>query len=214
MQTFPREIAGHRIPDSELCRKTVDLAREVSAPVVLNHVLRTFMFGRIAAAQAGLKLDAELFFVAAVLHDLGLTERFAGSERFEVVGADAAERFLAEQGVDEPRRAVVWDAIALHTQVGIASRKQPEIALVHIGAGMDVLGLGIEAFEPRVISEVLEAFPRLNFKRDFFQILLGILAKSQSALPHTWMMEIARAHLPGFHCPTFTQMMQAAAFPE
>lgn len=211
---FPGEIAGVRLPDSALSVKALQLAREVSEPVVFNHVLRTYVFGRILAQRHGFRLDEELFFLAAVLHDLGLSERFAGSERFEVVGADAALQFLEREGVAEQRRAIVWDAIALHTQVGIVTRKRPEIALVHLGAGMDVLGLGLDALTAAMLSEILEALPRLDFKRAFLDVLLRTFDKSRAALPHTWMMEIARERLDGFHCPTFCESMQAAALPE
>ena len=146
--TLPREIASVRIPDSALAQKAVDLAYRVSPAVVWTHVLRTFVFGALVGRAQNLRYDEELFFLASVLHDLGLTTEFRGTERFEVVGADAAAAFLKDQGVNDERRAIIWDAIALHTSVGIASRKRPEIALVHIGAGIDVLGLELNKLPP------------------------------------------------------------------
>jgi hypothetical protein len=82
--------------------------------------------------------------MGAVLRCVGLTAEFRGRERFEVVCADAADASLKGEGVSAARREVVWDAIALHAQIGIASRKRPEIALVHIGAGVDSLELELE----------------------------------------------------------------------
>jgi hypothetical protein len=127
--TVPREIASVRIPDSLLAQKALDLAYRVSPPVVWTHVLRTFVFGALVGRAQNLRYDEELFFLASVLHDLGLTTEFRGTERFEVVGADAAAAFLKNQGVDDERRAIIWDAIALHTSVGIASRKRPGLPL-------------------------------------------------------------------------------------
>ena len=50
-----------------------------------------------------------------------------------------------------PERADrVWEAIALHTSAGIASRMAAEIALVHLGAGLDFLGLGYRSGSPAV----------------------------------------------------------------
>lgn len=77
------------------------------------------------------------------MHDLGLTERFDAEQRFEVNGADAARAFVLEQGLSDEKAEIVWDAIALHTSIGIAIRKQPEIALVHLGATADLLGSGL-----------------------------------------------------------------------
>ncbi len=133
-----REIAGIRIPDSKLAAAALDLVKIESHASIYKHVLRTFVFGGLAARAEGIGFDEELFFLGAVLHDLGLTERFgAPAGRFEVVGADAAEKFLLGEGVAAERSAVVWEAIALHTSNGIALRRAPEVALVHIGASID-----------------------------------------------------------------------------
>src|SRR5271168_1599971 len=91
-----REIAGVRIPDSKLAVAALDLVKIESHASIYKHVLRTFVFGGLAARAKGIGFDEELFFLGAVLHDLGLTERFgAPAGRFEVVGADAAEKFLS-----------------------------------------------------------------------------------------------------------------------
>jgi hypothetical protein len=64
-----------------------------------------------------------------------------------------------------PERADrVWEAIALHTSAGIASRMAAEIALVHLGAGLDFLGLGLDQVPPQLLEEILTSYPRLNFK--------------------------------------------------
>jgi len=74
--SLPREIAGVRVPDSAIARKAVDLATRVSSDVVRTHVLRTFVFGSLVGKAQGLRYDEELFFLGAVLHDLGLTAEF------------------------------------------------------------------------------------------------------------------------------------------
>src|SRR3984885_1614035 len=106
--TLPREIAGIRLPDSALAQKAVDLAYRVSPSVVWTHVVRTFVFGALVGQAQNLRYDEELFFLAAVLHDLGLTAEFRGAERFEVVGADAADAFLKDQGLNTERREIIW----------------------------------------------------------------------------------------------------------
>ena len=112
---IPREVAGVKLPDSKLARDATDFTRGLSAPVVFNHVLRTYLFGELLGRAKGLKFDSELFYLGAVLHDLGQTERFMGRQRFEVDGADAAAEFLKDKGVPEESVEVVWDAVALHT---------------------------------------------------------------------------------------------------
>jgi hypothetical protein len=211
---LPREIAGVRLPDSALAQKAVDLAFRVSPTVVWTHVVRTFVFGALVGQAQKLRYDDELFFLASVLHDLGLTVEFRGADRFEVVGADAADAFLKDQGVNSERREIIWDAIALHTSVGIASRKRPEIALVHIGAGVDVLGLELDKLPPALVAETIEALPRHDFNRAFFSVLVDTIAEAPQSAAMTWMCQIANEHFPGCHCPSFASQLKASPFKE
>ena len=211
---LPREIAGVRLPDSALALKAVDLVFRVSPPVVRTHVVRTFVFGSLVGKAQGSRYDDELFFLGAVLHDLGLTAEFRASERFEVVGADAADAFLKAERVDLQRREIIWDAIALHTSVGIASRKRPEIALVHIGAGVDVLGTELDKLPPQLVAATIEALPRHDFKSAFFATLVETLAKAPQSATLTWLSETANEHVPGCQCPSFASLLKASPFEE
>jgi hypothetical protein len=217
MRTFsllPREVAGVRLPDSALAHKAVNLAFRVSPDVVRTDVVRTFVFGSLVGKAQGLRYDEELFFLGAVLHDLGLTVEFRSAERFEVAGADAAVAFLKDEGVAPERREIVWDAIALHTSIGIASRKRPEIALVHIGAGVDVLGMSLDALPLALVAETIEALPRHDFKNAFFATLVETLAQAPQSGTMTWLSETANEHVPGCHCPSFASLMKNAPFRE
>ena len=211
---LPREIAGVRLPDSALALKAVDLVFRVSPAVVRTHVVRTFVFGSLVGKAQGSRYDDELFFLGAVLHDLGLTAEFRASERFEVVGADAADAFLKAEGVSPERREIIWDAIALHTSVGIASRKRPEIALVHIGAGVDVLGVELDKLPPQLVAETIEALPRHDFKNAFFATLVETLAKAPQSATLTWLSETANEHVPGCQCPSFASLLNGSPFHE
>jgi len=211
---LPREIAGIRIPDSALAQKAVDLIFRVSPEAVWTHVVRTFVFGSLVGRGRGLHYDEELFFLGAVLHDLGLTAEFRSAQRFEVTGADAATLFLEEEGVLPERREIVWDAIALHTSIGIASRKRPEIALVHIGAGVDVLGAGLEALPATLVAETIEALPRHDFKNAFLSTLVETLGHAPQSATMTWLSETTNGHVPGCHCPSFVSLLKGAPFRE
>jgi HD domain len=211
---LPREVAGIRLPDSALAHKAVDLVFRVSPDVVRTHVLRTFVFGSLVGQGQGRRYDEELLFLGAVLHDLGMTSEYRSAERFEVAGADAADTFLKNEGVSSERREIVWDVIALHTSVGIASRKRPEIALVHIGAGVDVLGVELDKLPPEVVAETIEALPRHDFKNAFFAAMVETLAQAPQSATLTWLSETANEHVPGCHCPSFACLMKSAPFKE
>ena len=208
------EIAGIRIPDSTLARQALEQARDASPEFLLNHVLRTYWFGSLLAEQRGWTHDPELFFLGAVLHDLGLTEQGRGPQRFELEGADRAHRFLLAQGQPKERADVVWDAIALHTSLGIAERKRPEIALVHLGASADVVGLGLAELPGERVAQVLAALPRRAFKRSIRDAFVATIEANPGSAVHTFLMDVARSCVAGFACPTLVDLVEAAPFPE
>lgn len=130
-----KQVAGMKIPDSTLARAATTLAHEASPDFLSNHALRTYVFGIMAGKKLGMAFDSELLYVAAILHDLGLTKTFERAERFEVDGADAARDFCLAHNVTPEKAELVWDAIALHSTVGIPPRKSSEAALLQIGTG-------------------------------------------------------------------------------
>jgi HD superfamily phosphodiesterase len=136
--------AGIKVPDTTMVREAVDLSRSLLEPFLFNHVMRSWLFGVLLSETADVAPDAELLAVAAVLHDLGLTDRYTAENRFEVDGANAARAFLKDRGIPAQQMQVVWDAIALHTTPTLALHKEPEVVMTHSGIAVDVLGAGLD----------------------------------------------------------------------
>src|SRR5690348_9472599 len=118
------------IPDSLLAKEATAILREHSTDLLFNHSVRVYLFAAEQGRQQILRFDAELLYVAAAFHDLGLTKEFSSAtERFEVDGANAARQFLTAHDVPEEHVQTVWQAIALHTTPGITHHMRPEVAL-------------------------------------------------------------------------------------
>jgi hypothetical protein len=211
---IPKEVAGIKIPDTRLARDATDYVRGLSAPVVFNHVLRTYVFGELLGRSKKLTFNSELFYLGAVLHDLGQTERFMGKQRFEVDGADAAAEFLKDKGVPKELIEVVWDAVALHTSRGIVERKRPEIALVSAGAGADVVGFGMDQLPRETVAEVIAAFPRPGFKKAYQNVMAAIVARKPETAAGNFLTSVGERHVPGYRAPNFCDLMDAAPFPD
>jgi hypothetical protein len=209
---IPREVAGVELPDSKLARDATDYVRALSAPVVFNHVLRTYVFGTLLGRAMNLKFDGELFYLGAVLHDLGQTERFMGKQRFEVDGADAAAEFLQDKGVPKELIEVVWDAVALHTSRGIVERKRPEIALVSAGAGADVVGFGIDQLPREAVAQVIAVFPRPGFKKAYQKVMAEIVIRKPETAAGNFLAGIGERHVAGYKAPNFCDLMNASPF--
>ena len=164
-QAVPEDWA---IPDSAFAVQAVQTASTLYPEFMLRHCFRSYCFGAILAARHQLTLDRELFFVAAMLHDLGLSDAHADDPgSFEWVGARLAHAFCLNAEQAETTALIVHNAIALHTSIGIADRCQPEIALLHYGTGMDLFGMRIDEMPEEALALVQQDYPRAGFKAEF-----------------------------------------------
>src|SRR5580700_4896131 len=102
------DFAGIKVPDTALVHDAIDLSRSLLEPYLFNHVMRSWLFGVLLSEGAKLAPDPELLAVAAILHDLGLTERYFGEHRFEVDGANAARAFLKGRDISPHQVQLVW----------------------------------------------------------------------------------------------------------
>jgi hypothetical protein len=92
-----------------------------------------------------------------------------------------------------------------------------EAALVHLGAGLELFGLGLERVLPRLVKEVLERYPRLNFKAEFRNLLIEHCRLNPAAQVLNWTDDVARAAgctLQGQPIPTASQLMSVAPYAE
>jgi HD domain len=210
---LPREVAGIKLVDSKIAKEATELAREVSAPYLFNHAARTFLFGALAGRAMKLHFDDELLYLACILHDLGLTERYMGDLPFEIQGAQAASQFLVGHGLSSERAAIVWDGIAMHPSA-IGHYKQPEIALVGAGAGADVIAPDSNQISPAERDEVTKAFPRLRFKTAFIQTCADVVRRHPRGASHSFMRDIGERYVQGFHPPNICDAIEKSPFSE
>jgi hypothetical protein len=181
-------LADIKLPDSVLAQKAEQLARSVSNDTLFNHVMRCYLFGELFAQQEGKRIDSELMFLSAVLHDLGLTSYAQGPHRFEIEGAGAARTFLLEHSVSTDRAQKVWDNIALHTW-DMNLLRDDTSRLMQLGLAYDVAGVEGLQLDSEAVAEVLRRYPRLNFKQAF-----------NSALEHE--LEVKQPYKHFFHICT------------
>ncbi len=176
-------VAGVAIPDSAMAKAATDLVRETETDLLYHHSRRVFLFGALSGERKGLKYDAELLYIGAMFHDMGIMDKYASdTERFEVDGANAARDFLKAYEVSERDVDDVWDSIALHTTPGIPQHKRPTVALVTAGVEMDVLGIGYNEFSDSQREEVCACHPRgLKFKHGILSsFCLGTIRKPET----------------------------------
>jgi len=116
------------------------------------------------------------------MHDLGLGRLAAGQARFEVEGADLAAALLTEHGVAAPDVDRVWEAIALHSSVGIAHRRGLLTYLTHRGVFIDA-GRDTAGIPAGLIQRVRTAYPHRAGRRYLADAIAGHAARSEAAAP-------------------------------
>ncbi|HUA60247.1 MAG TPA: HD domain-containing protein [Verrucomicrobiae bacterium] len=206
------EIAGIRAVDSRFTRLAVEALVDCSPPFLVNHAMRTFYFGALVGRRQKLSFDAEVFFLACALHDLGLTQKHEGSLPFEIQGAETARKILSAAGLTADQAEIVWDGIAMHPQP-ISNFKRPEISLVGAGAGVDVVG-GIGDLPADGVKAIVAAFPRLQFKQQFVRTCGEVANRHPGAARHTFMRDIAERTNPAYKVSNICDAIAKAAFSE
>jgi hypothetical protein len=162
-------------PDDPIVGPVLEIVRAEEPAPIANHSIRSFLFARLLARHKGLVIGRDVgeqaLFAACVLHDIGLTARGNGTQRFEVDGADTAVAILATLGVPDGERSTIWEAIALHTSPGIAERRGPLAHLTRIGVWADFAGPA--AITDDEAAEIHNAYPRLEMTTSLIDTIVG-----------------------------------------
>src|SRR5215470_18366922 len=77
-----RLIAGIWVPDSPLISEAIKYAQKLYEPYLFNHAMRSWIFAARIGQMKSMEVDAEAVAVGTILHDIGLTTRVPGPNRF------------------------------------------------------------------------------------------------------------------------------------
>lgn len=161
------DIDAIRIPDSSAARSAGELVTSLAAPWMVNHCMRTYLWGAMLAQSQRIKFDEELLYVATALHDMGLSDSHGCSTScaacFAVEGARVAERFSDQQGWPHERRDRLSEAISLHLNIRVPLSQGHEAHLLHAGASVDIIGARVRELHVDSVRDVLQRHPRLDF---------------------------------------------------
>ncbi|MFE0578101.1 HD domain-containing protein [Streptomyces sp. NPDC058874] len=150
--------------DTTSARAALEIASEYADTALLNHSVRSYAFGARYAQDHGLEYDRELFYVAALLHDLGLTAPFdSHTLPFEEAGGHVARVLTAGLGWPADRRARAEEIIVLHMRDDVSAAQDAESHLLQVGTSADVSGLRLAEFAPAFTARLLAAHPRAGF---------------------------------------------------
>ena len=198
-----KRIAGVTVPDTPMARDANDIARSALPVEIFRHSFRTYLFAELIARAKKISHDAEMVYVASILHDTGLSEKYMSvNHPFEVDGANVARELFKKHLIPATRSDIAWDAVALHDNGGIAQQKQPEVMLVNSGVGAD-FGAYLDILDREDIVNVLEAAPRTNFIDVFLEAAATVARRKPLTTAHSFVADVGYCKVPGFHLPSF-----------
>jgi len=209
-----RVLANITVIDTPVVSRAMEYARTHSESYLFNHAVRSWLFAVRLADIQGIAYDAEVVAVSSLLHDLGLTNSFAGPKRFEIEGADAARTFAREQGLDERRAQLIWDSVALNSTPSIGMYKEPEVAICTAGVILDFGGPKYDQIAPDEMSSILAAFPRLGMKRCFTDSVCRLVEAKPETTYDNFARDFGERFVAGYMRPSTVDFLMNAPFPE
>lgn len=163
------DVDGYRPPDSAAAREAEQACREASPPFLEEHCYRVNLWGVAIGAEERIDFDEELLYVAALTHDLGLTEDYRGVENelyaFEVHSSSAACGIAFRWSRD--RSDSLEEAILLHLNPYVPLSQGPEAHLLQLGAALDVTGFRSRDVARGTRAAIIARHPRHRMKDGF-----------------------------------------------
>ena len=158
------------VPDTAAARNALEVTRAFSSPALVNHCVRSYLWAADHARRSGIEYDAELPYVAAMVHDLGLVPAFdSATLPFEEAGAAVGWVFAAGAGWPAERRRRVGEIVVRHMAdaADVPVELDPEGHLLELATGFDISGRDPEAWSAELRGEVLARHPRLGLIEEF-----------------------------------------------
>lgn len=173
-----RRVDPDRIdfPESALARAAATLVIRAYSPALVHHCFRTYLWGLLLAQADGRPIiDEEALFVAALLHGLGVTEVYRGTQKdiacFAVEGALCAADWLSRQGCGCGREQIIADAIAQQVNPGPDLLEGETARYLQAGVACDLLGWRGEEIPEPLAAEILALNPTVGIEVEFARLI-------------------------------------------
>jgi len=169
--------------ESAPVRGAREAALHYSSPSLFNHCARSYLWAASLGRSEGVDFDAELLYVAALLHDLGLVEAFDTHRTdFEEAGGNVGWVLAAGAGWPEPRRERVKEIIVRHMWDAVDVVADPEGHLLELSTGMDISGRRTGDIPTDLRRDVLARYPRAGLAEEFVACFRDQAARKPQSL--------------------------------
>jgi hypothetical protein len=166
----PQREADGMFPRTPAATAAFSVAARFYSPALLNHCIRSYLWGAMYGAAHGIAFDDELLYVSAMLHDIGLTDAFDSHRLpFEQAGGDLAWVFGVAAGWPADRAARATEIIVTHMRydLDVSPAADPESHILQVATSWEIVGRRPEEFPPEARAEMLARYPREGFGSEF-----------------------------------------------
>ncbi|KDQ55949.1 hypothetical protein JAAARDRAFT_133045 [Jaapia argillacea MUCL 33604] len=170
------EVSNIPLPDSPLVNDVKAFVKNHLDEQTFNHSHRVYIYGTalVKTHFPTWSYDAETYFLACLLHDIGTAERFLSTTKlsFEFKGAIVARDLILSLGGVEDQADSVCDAIVRHQDIFV---KGGNITMVgQILQLSTILGQSsprANLIHPRLIETTTAAYPRKGWSEHFARVV-------------------------------------------
>ena len=156
------------VPDTAAARTAREVVGAFSSPALVAHCERSHLWAVTYAQARGIGFDAELLYVAAMVHDLGLVPVFdSATVPFEEAGGAVGWVFAAGAGWPAERRERVREVVVAHMAPAVDVDADPEGHLLELATSLDISGARPDDWPDDVRAAVLARHPRLGLAGEF-----------------------------------------------
>jgi len=158
-------------PDSRTARAALEVVTAYCSPALVDHCLRSYVWAASYGVLHGIGFDAELLYVSAMLHDIGLVTEFdSHTVPFEEVGGHVAWVFGAGAGWPVERRGRAAQIIVRHMGGEVDPGADPEGYLLRTATGFDIAGRAPDGWPAEFRAEVVRRLPRSSLVEEFLRL--------------------------------------------
>lgn len=155
-------------PPTPTAALALEAIRHWASPELVDHSIRSWAWARSLGLSRGLRHDPELLYVAAMLHDAGVTPAFDAHETaFETAGGAVGWVFAAGAGWPASRRTRVSEVIERHMWTSVDPDQDAEGHLLEVATSLDVSGVAPELWDADLLRAVTARHPRGAFSGAF-----------------------------------------------
>jgi hypothetical protein len=157
-----------RFPQTRAATAALSVASRFYTPPLLNHCVRSYLWGSMYASVHGITFDEELLYVSAMLHDIALTDVFdSHTVPFEEAGGDLAWVFAVAAGWPADRATRATEIIVRHMRDDVAATADPESHILQVATSWEIVGRRPEEFPAQARAEILARYPWQGFGSEF-----------------------------------------------